>query len=46
MANRRSDRILLEVIASSVEDACNAEGGGADRLEVIQGLEDEGLTDG
>jgi hypothetical protein len=31
MADRRSGRILLEIIACSVEDARNAEAGGAER---------------
>jgi len=35
---------LLEVIACSVEDAVNAEKGGADRLEVISDLESGGYT--
>src|SRR5687768_4747139 len=35
---------VLEVIACSVEDAVNAESGGADRLEIISGFEFGGLT--
>ena len=46
MADRRSGRILLEIIACSVEDARNAETGGADRLEVTQELDKDGLTPG
>jgi copper homeostasis protein len=46
LADRRLDRILLEVIACSVEDARNAEAGGADRLEVVRGLDNEGLSPG
>lgn len=36
--------LVLEVIVSSVEDARAAEAGGADRLEVVRGLEAGGLT--
>ena len=46
MANRLPARILLEIIACSVEDARNAEAGGADRLEVAQDLDNEGVTPG
>ena len=35
---------LLEVIVSSIEDAAEAERGGAGRLEVVSGLEFGGLT--
>jgi copper homeostasis protein len=35
---------LLEVIVTSVEEACEAEDGGADRLELVQDLHSEGLT--
>ena len=35
---------LLEVIVSSVEDALEAEQGGAGRLEVVRSLEVGGLT--
>jgi copper homeostasis protein len=44
MADRRAGRILLEIIACSVEDARNAEAGGADRLEVTRALDNDGLT--
>lgn len=44
MSDRGPDRILLEVISCSVEDARNAEAGGADRLEVTEQLDHEGLT--
>ncbi|MGB7067977.1 MAG: copper homeostasis protein CutC [Pyrinomonadaceae bacterium] len=37
-------QFVLEVIACSVEDAVNAEEGGADRLEVISGFEFGGYT--
>lgn len=37
-------KFVLEVIACSVEDAVNAEKGGADRLEVITGFEFGGYT--
>jgi copper homeostasis protein len=46
MADRSSGRIVLEIIACSVEDARNAEAGGADRLEVAQALDSDGLTPG
>ena len=35
---------ILEVIVSSLEDAKQAEAGGADRLEVVRDLEVGGLT--
>ena len=35
---------LLEVIACSVEDAIQAEEGGADRLEIVSDLDVGGLT--
>jgi copper homeostasis protein len=35
---------VLEVIACTVEDARNAEAGGADRLEVVRELDRDGLT--
>ena len=38
------EALVLEVIACSVEDAVNAERGGADRLEVISGFEFGGFT--
>ena len=38
------EAFVLEVIACSVEDAVNAERGGADRLEVISGFEFGGFT--
>lgn len=37
-------RITLEVIASTVADARAAEAGGADRLELVSGLTEGGLT--
>ena len=40
----KTDEPILEVIACSVEDAINAEKGGADRLEVIRDLESGGYT--
>jgi copper homeostasis protein len=46
MGGGRPDHVLLEVIATSVEDARAAEAGGADRLEVAQHLERDGLTPG
>jgi copper homeostasis protein len=39
-----NEQFVLEVIACSVEDAVNAEKGGADRLEVISGFEFGGYT--
>src|SRR5688572_9430732 len=39
-----NDQFVLEVIACSVEDAVNAEKGGADRLEVIRAIEHGGYT--
>lgn len=36
--------MILEVIAQSVEDARAAEAGGADRLELVRDLEEDGLT--
>jgi copper homeostasis protein len=36
--------ILIEVIAQSVEDAIEAEAGGADRLELVRDLDQDGLT--
>ncbi len=44
MSDIRPQRVLLEVIACTVEDAHNAEAGGADRLEIVQDLEQDGLT--
>ncbi len=35
---------LLEVIVTSVDEACAAEQGGADRLELVSDLASEGLT--
>src|SRR6476469_1613252 len=35
---------LLEVIVTSVDEACEAEQGGADRLELVSDLASEGLT--
>lgn len=40
----KNEELVLEVIACSVEDAVNAEEGGADRLEVITGFEFGGYT--
>lgn len=40
----KTDEPFLEVIACSVEDAIEAEKGGADRLEVIRGFEAGGYT--
>jgi copper homeostasis protein len=37
-------RLTLEVIVQSVEDAIAAEAGGADRLEVVRDIEQDGLT--
>jgi copper homeostasis protein len=37
-------RLLLEVIACSVEDAIEAARGGADRLEVARAMDQQGLT--
>lgn len=43
--NKAENRhVVLEVIACSVEDAVNAEKGGADRLEVVRDLEFGGYT--
>jgi len=42
--NAAADTTLLEVIVSSVEDALEAEQGGAGRLEVVRNLELGGLT--
>ncbi|HTH37337.1 MAG TPA: copper homeostasis protein CutC, partial [Pyrinomonadaceae bacterium] len=39
-----NEQFVLEVIACSVEDAVNAEKGGADRLEVIRAIEHGGYT--
>jgi copper homeostasis protein len=39
-----NEQFVLEVIACSVEDAVNAERGGAARLEVISGFESGGYT--
>lgn len=36
--------ILLEVIATTVADACRAEAGGANRIELVTGLLEGGLT--
>jgi copper homeostasis protein len=36
--------ILIEVIAQSVADAVEAEAGGADRLELVRDLDQDGLT--
>jgi copper homeostasis protein len=36
--------MLIEVIAQSVEDAVAAEAGGADRLELVRDLDQDGLT--
>ncbi|GGA08001.1 hypothetical protein GCM10008018_62160 [Paenibacillus marchantiophytorum] len=36
--------VLLEVIATTLEDARNAEAGGADRIELVANLEEGGLT--
>lgn len=44
MAAIRSERIFLEIIACSVEDARNAEAGGADRLEIARDIDSDGLT--
>ncbi len=44
MAAIRSERIFLEIIACSVEDARNAEAGGADRLEIVRDIDSDGLT--
>lgn len=44
MAAEHSDHVLLEVIACTVEDACNAAAGGADRLEIVRDLQRDGLT--
>jgi copper homeostasis protein len=44
MADRRDDRIVLEVCVASVDDACTAERAGADRLELNVALELGGLT--
>ena len=35
---------LLEVIVTSVDEACEAEQGGADRLELVSDFASEGLT--
>ena len=40
----KNEEPILEVIASSLEDAINAEKGGADRLEIIRDLEAGGYT--
>lgn len=39
-----NQRFVLEVIACTVEDAVNAEKGGADRLEVVREIEHGGYT--
>jgi copper homeostasis protein len=36
--------IKIEVIVQTLDDACAAEEGGADRLEVVRGIRDGGLT--
>ncbi len=36
--------VLLEVIVQTLEDACEAARGGADRLEVVRSIRDGGLT--
>lgn len=41
---QENQNFVLEVIACSVEDAVNAELGGADRLEIIRGFEHGGFT--
>ncbi len=38
------NKIILEVIACTVEDAIEAERGGANRLEIVSRLETGGLT--
>jgi copper homeostasis protein len=40
----RSERVLLEVIATTVADAMAAARGGADRLELITAMGEGGLT--
>ena len=42
--DRNHEEPVLEVIACSVEDAINAEKGGADRLEIIRDIEFGGYT--
>src|SRR5262245_44538852 len=42
--NKRGADCLLEVIVTSLEDAVEAERGGAGRLEVVSHLELDGLT--
>ena len=37
-------RPILEVIALDAEDACAAQAGGADRLELVSAIEEDGLT--
>lgn len=44
MSSPLAERIQLEVCIASVEDACEAAAGGADRLELNVGLELGGLT--
>ncbi|WP_109480733.1 copper homeostasis protein CutC [Paraburkholderia sp. C35] len=40
----RNERVLLEVIATTVDDAIAAERGGADRLELVTAMGEGGLT--
>ncbi|TXC87917.1 copper homeostasis protein CutC [Paraburkholderia azotifigens] len=42
----RNERVLLEVIATTVDDAVAAARGGADRLELITAMGEGGLTPG